>query len=367
MITLMLAGDVMTGRGIDQVLPHPGDPRLYEPFVKSATDYVTIAERANGTIPKPVGFDYIWGDALAVLAARRPDVRIVNLETAVTTAGTPWPKGINYRMNPPNLPCLTAAGIDCCVLANNHVNDWGRDGLAETIAVLQGAGMATAGAGPNLATAAAPAVLKAGTGRVLVIALAAPSSGVPWEWAATADRSGVNLLAESPEAAIGAVAVRLASVREPDDVAICSIHTGPNWSFEVSEADRTFAHGLIDRAGVDIVHCHSSHHPKGIEVYHDRLILHGCGDLLNDYEGIGNHEPYRDDLVLAYLVRVDDHGALADLTLLPFRIRRFRLERLEGRDLDWLFRTMDRECRRFGRGIHRVDGEGYPAFRLTLS
>ena len=192
-----------------------------------------------------------------------------------------------------------------------------------------------------------------------------PSSGVPWEWAASAARPGVSFLAEPSDAAVKAVEASLARVREPGDIAVCSIHTGPNWGYEINQADRTFAHGLIDRAGVDVVHCHSSHHPKGIEVYRGKPILHGCGDFLNDYEGIGNHEPYRDDLVLAYLVTIDDDGGLADLVMLPFRIRKFRLERPGGADMDWLLQTMDRECRRFGKGVRRSAGEGYPAFRLA--
>ena len=49
-ITLFMAGDVMTGRGIDQVLPYPGDPRLYEPYVKDAKDYVVLAKTCSMSI-----------------------------------------------------------------------------------------------------------------------------------------------------------------------------------------------------------------------------------------------------------------------------------------------------------------------------
>ena len=65
-IRLFLCGDVMTGRGIDQVLPHPSDPAIHEPYVKNAKDYVQLAESANGPIPKPVSFSYKWGDALEI-------------------------------------------------------------------------------------------------------------------------------------------------------------------------------------------------------------------------------------------------------------------------------------------------------------
>ncbi|MGD2082931.1 MAG: CapA family protein, partial [Chromatiales bacterium] len=154
-LTLFLGGDLMTGRGIDQILPHPNDPVLYESYVRDAGVYVELAEAANGPIPAPVSFDYIWGDALDLLARIRPDARIVNLETAVTSSDVPWPgKGINYRMHPKNVPALTAAALDCCVLANNHVLDWGHGGLAETLVSLRDAGMIVAGAGRNAVEAA---------------------------------------------------------------------------------------------------------------------------------------------------------------------------------------------------------------------
>ena len=122
--TLFLYGDVMTGRGIDQILPHPSQPQLFEPYVRSALGYVELAEEKGGPLPRSVDFAYVWGDALRELDRLRPHARIVNLETAVTVAEDAWPgKGIHYRMHPGNVGCLSAAAIDCCVLANNHVLD----------------------------------------------------------------------------------------------------------------------------------------------------------------------------------------------------------------------------------------------------
>jgi poly-gamma-glutamate capsule biosynthesis protein CapA/YwtB (metallophosphatase superfamily) len=77
----------MTGRGIDQVRPHWNAPLVF----------------------------------------------IVNLETSVSSSPEAWAgKEVHYWMHPENLPCLTAACLDCCVLANNHVLDWGYEGLRET-------------------------------------------------------------------------------------------------------------------------------------------------------------------------------------------------------------------------------------------
>src|SRR5512141_2674158 len=149
----------MTGRGIDQVMPEPLPPVLYEPWVRDAREYVRLAEQVNGAIAAPVSMAYIWGDALAEMDRLAADARIVNLETAVTRGGEPWPgKGIHYRMNPAHAGCLTVARIDACSLANNHVLDWGAQGLADTLATLHAAGVLTAGAGADLRQAEAPAV-----------------------------------------------------------------------------------------------------------------------------------------------------------------------------------------------------------------
>src|SRR6266567_1267164 len=198
LITLFLAGDVMTGRGIDQILPRPGDPALHEPYVRNARRYVELAEESSGPVPRPVDAPYVWGDALAELTRVAPDLRIINLETAITTSGDWWRgKEVHYRMHPVNVSVLTAARIDCCTLANNHVLDWGYGGLGETLATLRRAGVQTAGAGTNRAEAEAPAVLEvAGKGRVLVVGCGSVTSGIPREWAATATGPGVHLLGE---------------------------------------------------------------------------------------------------------------------------------------------------------------------------
>lgn len=332
-MTLFLCGDVMIGRGIDQILAHPSDPVLYEDWIRSAEAYVALAEGATGPIPRGVDARYVWGDALPILAGA--DARIVNLETAVTTSPTPWPKGIHYRMHPANVGCLTAARIDVCGLANNHVLDWGRPGLVETLATLHAAGLGTAGAGRDAEEAAAPAVLNLPGGRVLVFAVGHPSSGIPPEWAATVD-PGVSVVdVDDPAPLVD----RVRHWRRPGDLVVVSIHWGGNWGYAIPPAHRTFAHALVDDAGVDVVHGHSSHHPIGVEFRRGRPILYGCGDFLNDYEGIGGYEAFRPELTCGYLV------SAGRLELIPFRLRHFRLERAEGEDLAWLARTLARASR----------------------
>jgi poly-gamma-glutamate synthesis protein (capsule biosynthesis protein) len=349
-LTLFLAGDVMTGRGIDQALPHPSKPRIYEDYMTSALGYLELAERASGPIPRPLAFPYVWGDALAELEARSPDLRVVNLETSITTSEEAWPKGINYRMHPANAPCLRAAGLDVCVLANNHVLDWGVAGLLETLETLQGAGIAGAGAGRNAEQAARPAELDvADRARVLVFGLGSSTAGIPREWAAGAERPGVRLLGDLSVRTANEVAQQILRFRRPGDLVVASIHWGGNWGYAVPPEQRDFAHRLIDEAGVDVIHGHSSHHPKGIEVYEGRLVLHGCGDFLNDYEGIGGYEEYRSHLVLGYFATFDtSSGQLARLEMTPFQTRRLRLQRAGRLEAEWLQRRLDREGRILG-------------------
>jgi poly-gamma-glutamate synthesis protein (capsule biosynthesis protein) len=187
---------------------------------------------------------------------------------------------------------------------------------------------------------------------VLVFGLGLESSGIPRSWAAKAGLPGVALATDFAEAFTGPVWARMRAQTGSADLAIASIHWGPNWGYGIAAPERALAHDLIDRAGVALVHGHSSHHAKAIEIYNRRLILYGCGDFLTDYEGIAGYGQYRGDLALLYLPELTvPSGELAALTIEPFRVRRFRLERAGEQDALWLERTLNREYRRFGASV----------------
>ena len=130
---------------------------------------------------------------------------------------------------------------------------------------------------------------------------------------------------------------------------MAAIHWGANWGYAVRPAQREFAHRLIDSANIDVVLGHSSHHPMGIEVYRDHLILYGCGDFLNDYEGIGGYESFRSDLTVAYFPSLDTAtGRLTRLALAPMQIRHFRLNHASAADARWLEQTLTHQGKRYG-------------------
>jgi poly-gamma-glutamate capsule biosynthesis protein CapA/YwtB (metallophosphatase superfamily) len=355
-VTLFLGGDVMTGRGVDQILPHPGAPRLWERHVRDARTYVELAEAAGDPIPRPVDFAWPWGDALRVLDDLAPDVRVINLETSITrcddvVAG----KAVHYRMTPGNVPCLAAARPDVWALANNHVLDFGHRGLTDTLDALAAAGIPAVGAGRTAGQARQPAVVTAAGGaRVIVLSFGTRCSGIPPEWTATRDRAGVDLLPDLSETTAGAVGDQVRRLRRPGDVVVASIHWGSNWGYDVPAEHVGFAHRLVD-AGVDVVHGHSSHHPRPIEVYRGKLILYGCGDLIDDYEGISGHEEYRDDLRLLYFAAVAPAtGRLLRLRMAPMQARRMRLHHASNEDAEHLGSVLDRVSRRFGSWVDRA-------------
>ena len=361
--TLFLCGDVMTGQGIDPLRPSDSGQRSARSMA-SALDYVHEAEFrtsvrvAGEPLPRPVCFDYPWGDALALLRREQPDLRLVNLEATITARGSPAVMPVHVRMPPQHLPALAALGVDGVVLANHHALDWGRDGLDDTLECLRQAGIAGIGAGRDRAEAEQEGQwMLPGKARVRLFAFAHPSSGLSPQWAAGEGRPGINWLQALDERAVVSVAGRTREGRREGDLVVVSLHWGNHWGYEVSAEQRRFAHALIDEAGVDLVWGHASRHPRPIEVYRGRLILYGVGSFLKDAAGATGHEALRPELAALYLPRLAADGTLAGLRLWPLRVHLFRLKRACASDSHWLATALGRACGDHGSAlIPQADG-----------
>ena len=253
-------------------------------------------------------------------------------------------------MSPANVGVLTIAKVDIWALANNHILDYGSAGLVETLDTLGGAGLRTSGAGRDDSEAWSQRwrIQAEGRPRVLVSSVADVSSGVPPQWAAGPDRPGVALLPDLSLAAADTLVDRMRESAQPGDILVVSVHWGGNWGYGVpmrTGGSRT----VSSMPGCKSCTATPRTTPGRCEVYRDRLVLYGCGDLVNDYEGIGGYEEFRDDLRLLFVVTLDpETGELVGMRMVPFRARRLRLERASSPDARWLAEALDRAGRALG-------------------
>ncbi|ORA96458.1 hypothetical protein BST30_28635, partial [Mycobacterium mantenii] len=211
-----------------------------------ARSYVRYAEETSGPIPRPVDFAWPWGEALALVDHFAPDLRLINLETTITADGElAHGKSVHYRMHPDNMTCLTAMRPDVCVLANNHILDFGQRGLIDTLEALNRAEIAHVGAGLDSDHAERPAIVTLSDGHHVVIASGATeSSGIPRGWAATAARAGVAFIPNLLNRTATEMTDRVLALKQPGDITIVSLHWGSNWDYDVARSQVRFARRL---------------------------------------------------------------------------------------------------------------------------
>ena len=91
-------------------------------------------------------------------------------------------------------------------------------------------------------------------------------------------------------------------------------------------------------------------------MYKNKPIIYGCGDFLNDYEGISGHKSYRDDLGLMYFVKWNPIKAhLVSLLMVPTQIKKLQIKRPNKRDRNWLRTVLNREGKQFGTKVEWVN------------
>lgn len=303
---VILLGDVMLGRGVDAAWREG----------KAAAAF--------------------WGSALAPL--RAADGVLANLECAITTHPLPWsrtPKVFHFRASPGTTAILAAANIRCVSLANNHSLDFEAAGLLDTLAHLDEAGIAHAGAGRDRAAAMTPALLTLGGRRIGMIAL---TDNEP-PFAAGEQRPGTWYTPiGTTEAVLAPIAERVAALRAAGaDLVVLSVHWGPNMVVEPPAAHRAFARAVLG-LGVDLVHGHSAHLVQGVELWQGRPILYDTGDVLDDY---AVDPVLRNDHGMLFRLSGDAHGP-SGLTMVPLRLTFAQVDLAEGGTAATICRRMAR-------------------------
>jgi poly-gamma-glutamate capsule biosynthesis protein CapA/YwtB (metallophosphatase superfamily) len=314
MITLALVGDVMLGRGVQEAL-HALSP------------------------------EQPWGDVLPLMDSA--DLRIVNLECAITDHKRPWrstPKVFHFRADPSAIEVLQAARIDGCSLANNHTLDFEERGLLDTLEYLREAGIPYAGAGRDQEEAARPALLGARSDEVGRLALLAFTDNEP-PFAAGPDRPGTNHLPVSLEPEIlNRVEAAISNAREAGaETVVFSNHWGPNMVQRPSDLFRRFARAVVDR-GADVYYGHSAHIFQGVEIYRGKPILYDTGDFIDDY---AVDPELRNDR--SFLFRVSLEGdEFRRLELFPVTLSYARVELAGGSERRAILDRMERLSQEMG-------------------
>ena len=318
MATIAFIGDVMLGRGVDEMIGH--NP--------------------------PESF---WGDVLPVL--RAADAVVANLECAITAHPEPWsktPKVFHFRTRPEAVAVLRAANVRCVSLANNHTLDYQETGLLDTLSHLEAAGIRYAGAGPDSDAAQTPAVIDAGGARLGVAAFT--DNEPPFAAAPTRPGTGYLDIGGDPQAP-QRVAHAVSAARDAGaDLVVLSLHWGPNMVASPPARFGDFARAAID-SGVDLVYGHSAHIFQGVEVYRQRPILYDTGNFLDDY---AIDAKLRNDWSFVFLVDVEG-DRIQTVRLRPVRLTYAEVNFAAGDERAAIRTRMRTLCREFDTRLQDTD------------
>lgn len=321
-IRLMAGGDVMLGRQVARAIERHG-PR------------------------------YPLGPVAALL--RDADLALVNLECAITGTHARWPgapKAFYFGAPPAAIDALTDAGVDLVSLANNHVLDFGFAGLRDTLRTLRSNGIHAAGAGANIAEAAAPAIVDCGAIRFGMVAMCDHQA----DFSAQRARPGMAYIDLTDEcAALSVFEDRLAQLlRQGVDWPILSLHWGPNMVLRPSARFRRLAQGAIGM-GWKILFGHSAHVVHGIELYRGCPILYAAGDLVDDYM-VDPH--LRNDWQMLFDMELT-RTALRGIRLHPVQIEDCQARLASGAAAEAIVERMAMLCKELGTRLVRSGGESW--------
>lgn len=294
---------------------------------------VMIGRLVNEIIPTK-GYAYPWGNTLSLL--QKMDLRIINLETTLTTHQEKNPKVFNFKALPDRVETLKIAHIDVANLANNHTLDFMQEGLAETIATLDSANIKHVGAGMNEQEAQQPVIITKNNIRIGIIGY---TDNEP-TWKAEKNKPGINYIRVGD---LHTIKKQITALRPDVDILIVTSHWGPNMQQRPSQEFIQFAHDIID-AGADIIHGHSSHVFQGIEIYKNKIIMYDTGDFIDDY---AVDPQLRNDQSCLFTVVVNKKGPQS-VTVTPVVINDMQVNLATAKEKEEIMRRIQKLSQEFG-------------------
>jgi poly-gamma-glutamate capsule biosynthesis protein CapA/YwtB (metallophosphatase superfamily) len=265
---------------------------------------------------------------------RTADVGMVNLECPVTVRGEKVEKPYNFRMHPRFVEALKRAGISLVNLANNHIFDYGPEGLFDTISYLDSAGIRHVGGGRNRKEAHAPVIVSLKGKRIGFLGYYGGGEAP----AATRTDPGVA------RREIPAISADIKKLRDRDsvDYVVITLHWGTEKEVEPDSSLVWFAHRIVD-AGADLIIGHHPHVLQGIERYKSGVIVYSLGNFLFG----GSYRPtYETALFEVVLTRGEPR-----FRLVPLEVSNWRVTQLEGSRADELIEHVRQLSLRFPNSI----------------
>lgn len=252
-VTILFTGDLMLGRSLESAARATNDPLF---AFRRVADMLQSA-----------------------------DLTVGNLECVLSDLGTPARKSYPLRCAE-GLEALRWASFDVLSLANNHAMDFGAEALLDMINRLRVAGIATVGAGENLAAARLPAVLLSNGVRIAFLGYVnVPQDGAPFYFrndltAATATKAGLAWAnADSEGVAIIQADVRAAQALA--DVVIVLLHAGTEYTRTPNAVQRTLAYAAMDAGAAAVIGAHP-HVLQGVQRYQGGIIAYSLGNFAFD-------------------------------------------------------------------------------------
>ena len=287
--------------------------------------------------------EWFWGSTLPIL--QRVDAAVANLESPITRSDARWNRSwkmFHFRADPAAIHILQCANIRFVSLANNHALDFGEAGLFDTIRALDAADIRHAGAGRNVAAAAAPAILELSELKVGFIA----ATDTMRPFAAGTNSAGTHFIEISDENkdAMDWIERSVVETRQAGaDMVVLSLHWGPNLRISPTRRFRLFAHAAIER-GVDVIHGHSAHVAQAVERHKNGLILYGTGNFIDDSWKVPFHATTTSFVFVLEIVG----RRPSRLRMLPIHLEAGTPQRTTGKKLDDIKRRMKHLCAALG-------------------
>ena len=273
-----------------------------------------------------MGVDYPFDSTRTILASA--DIAIANLEAPLTAEGERFEdKKYTFKVPPHFVEGIAGAGFDVVTMANNHIVDYGCQGVMSTIDILNGAGIKSCGAGENRRQACSPTFIDVNNVRIAFVGF---SMTFPDEFWATADTCGTCYPTEDLLARV------ISECERQADFTVASFHWGAEKHTEPRQYQINFGRRAID-FGADLVLGHHPHVLQGLELYKNKLIAYSLGNyVFASYSNVARTSLIlktkidADGLILAKLIPINVHNASINFqpNLLKGRAKRAVLDEL---------------------------------------